>query len=145
MISWLLEVVVVFCVLCILTSLGITGSIFVLRFIVVFLRKDTEYVHSAFTHKPTSLMHPNEDPVKYTSVGKSQAPGCPVGNAVLVLFSHLRIISGWGNIPLLHSCSSCQCWKLTCLNLHCRRKEIHWNAFVSVSSFLTSQRISRHK
>lgn len=94
--------------LCILTSQGISGPMFVLRFIVVFLRKDSEYVHSAFSQKSPSLMHPNEDPVKYTSAGKCQAPGCPGGKAVLVLFSHLRIVSGWGNIPLLHSCS-CSC------------------------------------
>lgn len=140
----LLVVMVVFCVLCILTHLGISGSIFVLRFIVVFLRKDSEYVHSALICKPSSMIHPNEDSVKYTSVGKCQAPDCPGGNAILVLL-HLRIKSGWGNILLLHSCSSRPCQKLTFLNLHCRRKEIHWNALVSVGSFLTSQRVSRHK
>lgn len=102
-------IVVVFCVLYILTGLGISGSIFVSRFLVVFLRKDSEYIHSVVTCTPPSLMHPNEDPVKYASVGKCQAPGCPGGNAVLVLSSHLRIMSGWGNIPLLHSCSSYQC------------------------------------
>lgn len=32
--------------------------------------------------KPPSLMYPNEDPVKYASTGKCQAPGCLGGNAV---------------------------------------------------------------
>lgn len=32
--------------------------------------------------KPPSLMHPNEDPVKYASAGKCQVSGCPGGNAV---------------------------------------------------------------